>query len=131
MSRAITVDTERKTKWINSHMSEDDFQFPARIYKDTHEKDGLKRRYCSRDWFKLFDFIAYSKQLDGLFCQCCVLFPVTPSAGQRAKALISQPFSNWKDAKSDLKNHSSLLYHQDSKTDGWFSVDSREAGEHY
>ena len=115
ISRASVVDTDTKTKLINIRMPEDDFKFPARIYKDTHEKDGLKRRYCSRDWFRLFDFIAYSKQLDGLFCLCCVLFPVTPTTGQRAKVLISQPYRNWKDAKSDLQNHSSLRYHQDSK----------------
>jgi len=115
MSRAMAVNKGTKTKLINSRMPEDDFKFPARIYKDTNEKDGLKRRYCSRDWFRVFDFIAYSKQLDGLFCLCCVLFLVTPAAGQRAKPLISQPYRNWKDAKSDLKSHSNLFYHQDSK----------------
>jgi hypothetical protein len=111
----MAVDTDTKMMLINSRVPEDGFKFPARFYKDTHEKDGVKRRFCSRDWFRLFDFIAYSKQVDGLFCLCCVLFPVTPSHGQRAKALINQPYRNWKDAKSDLKTHSTLAYHQDSK----------------
>jgi len=40
---------------------------------------------------------------------------VSSNSGQRAKALISQPYCNWKDAKSDLAKHATLHYYQNSK----------------
>ncbi len=45
---------------------------------------------------------------------CFVLFPITPSRASRAQKLISSPYQNWKDAKSDLKAHGHLEYHRDS-----------------
>ena len=109
------IKNETKLRLINDRIPETDFEFPARDYKDKHEKDGVKRRYCSRDWLHVHDYLAYSKQADGLFCLCCVMFPVSCLTGQSAKALISEPYRNWNDAKSDLSNHATLQYHQDSK----------------
>ena len=109
------VDSETKLKLINSRLLEKDDHFAATFYKGTLEKSGIKRRCCSRGWFDSYDFISYSKQHDGLCCLYCILFPVTPTSGSRAKALISQPYCNWKDAVSNLKHHSGLQYHLSSK----------------
>ena len=73
------VPAETKLSLINCRQPEKSFKFPAKEYKDKGEKSGIKRRYCSRDWFTHHDYLSYSKSLDGLYCLCCVLFPACPS----------------------------------------------------
>ncbi len=97
---------------MENRVPEDGYKFPAREYKDKRSKSGIMNRYCSPDWFKIFEFLSYSKRTDGLFCLACVLFP--DLSHRRAKKLIDSPYSNWKDAKSDLKMHSTLEYHKNS-----------------
>jgi hypothetical protein len=110
-----TGGAETKLRLINSRIPEDDFKYPARIYRDMYDKYEVRRRYCSRDWLHSHDYLAYSMQIDRLFCLCCVMFHVSCKTGQRANSLISQPPSNWKNAKSDLKQHATLQYAQYSK----------------
>ena len=49
-----------------------------------------------------------------MYCLACVLFPVSAKRTLKAKALISEPYSNWKDAKHDITKHSLLDYHKES-----------------
>ena len=72
------------------------------------------RRFCLHEWFHDYKFLAYSKSSDGLFCLACTLFPMAAHQGSKAKLLISQPYRNWKDARSDLSHHAVLQYHKDS-----------------
>ena len=71
-------------------------------------------RYCNEDWFREFNFISYSVQQDGLYCNTCVLFNTEHSRPnmERANILVTKPYRNWKDAKSDLKAHSVSEAHQ-------------------
>lgn len=57
----------------------------------------------------MFGFITYSCADDGLYCLACVLFP--DSSHRRPKKLITEPYSNWKDALADLKFHAGCSYH--------------------
>ena len=86
----------------------------AKIYRDNRKKSGEMRRICFHEWFHDYKFLAYSKSSDGLFCLACTLFPMAAHQGFKAKLLISQPYRNWKDARSDLSHHVVLQYHKDS-----------------
>ena len=63
-----------------------------------------------------YDTLYYSKPTDGLFCLCCVLFPMPAHHGTKAKYLITAPYRNWKDARTDFSKHITHQYHRDSKT---------------
>ena len=69
-----------KLKRIDSHMPEQSFKFPGRKYNDSKCKSGVYTRYCNRDWLNEFQFLSYSKSLDGLYCLSCILFPSTSQA---------------------------------------------------
>ncbi|WAR18850.1 P52K-like protein [Mya arenaria] len=72
---------------IREREPERNFVYPPKLYKDKRSKSGQMKRYCNGEWFKRFKFISYSKQSDGYM----------PSKGEK---LITEPFSNWKDATS-------------------------------
>ena len=65
-------------------------------------------------WLNDNEAMSYSKELDGVFCLACILFPVPCLTGSKAEVLLSKPFSNWKHAENDLEKHSLLQYHLDS-----------------
>ena len=90
------------------------FLFPGKEYKDKRCVSGVMKRHCKHNWLDTFTFLAYSKAQDGLFCICCVLFPVKARQGSRANNLIKAPYRNRKDAQQDFREHSSLEYHKDS-----------------
>ena len=110
------ISPETKLHLIKNRQPETDFNFPPKQYKDSTEKGDVRQRYCSRDWFEMYDTLCYSKSTDELFCLCCVLFPLPAHQGQRAKYLIATPYRTWKDARSDLAKHINHQYHRDSKT---------------
>ena len=121
------ITSETKLRIITNRQPEADFKFPPKQYKDSSEKGGVKQRYCSRDWFKMYDFLCYSKSTDGLFCLCCVLFPMPAHHGKKANNLITIPYRNWKDAKTDFAKHVNHEYHRDSKAkmDGFLDIMSK------
>ena len=110
----VSVPDDIKHYFIINRAPQKDYKFPAKEYKDKRKSDGVMKRYCSPEWFHMFKFICYSKKSgeEGLFCLACVLFP--DNSHRRAKKLICEPYSNWKDAKADLKTHSTLDYHKNS-----------------
>jgi hypothetical protein len=101
-----------KMTLINERQPEATFAFPPKIYKDKRAKLGVMKRYCSHNWFQQFEFLAYSKKHDGVYCLSCVLFP--DDAHRRPAKLITEPYQNWKDAIADLKSHSANEYHKNS-----------------
>ena len=72
-------------------------------------KTGYVNRYCSRERFRKFDFISYSKSEDGLYCLACVLFP--DASHHHPKKLVTEPYQNWKDAMEDMQVVITILTH--------------------
>ena len=101
-----------KNDLIRNREPHSTFKFPARRYNSSRNKSGFMNRYCTRDWLKTFDFIAYSEETDGLYCLACVLFPDT--SHRRPNNLITEPYRNWKNAVADLKSHATRDYHKRS-----------------
>lgn len=107
-----TCADEVKHHLIRNRIPQENFKFPSRIYKDKRKKTGVIKRFCSREWFHIFDFISYSQGNDGVYCLACVLFPDT--SHRRPKKLITEPYRDWKDAINDFKCHAVCAYHVDS-----------------
>lgn len=101
---------------IRNHQPEPDFNFPQQQFKDSSHKKGVKQRYCSKDWFEGYNMLCYSRSTHGIFCLCCVLFPIPVHRGQKVKHLITTPYRKWKNARSDLAKQITNHYHHDSKT---------------
>lgn len=101
-----------KFQLIENRQPELNYKFPAKLYKDKRKPSGFIKRFCCKDWFKMFEFITYSSADDGLCCLACVLFP--DSEHRRPKKFISEPYTNWKDALTDLKTHAGCGYHLSS-----------------
>lgn len=85
------------------------FKFPAKMYQDKRRTSGERKKYCQRDWFRKFNFIAYSRQRHEIYCLARRLF--LNSSHRRPKNLITEPYRNWKDALVDLKLHSVAEHH--------------------
>ena len=104
----LAVDDKTKLLLMENNKPPTRFQFPAKQYKDKQKKGGVMNRYCQEEWFRDFDFISYSIEQDGLYCNTCVLFNTEnrkPNQDQ-PNILVTKPYRNLKDAKSDLKTHS-------------------------
>ena len=110
------ITDEMRLALIKNRQPEPDFKYPPKQYVVKSRKEGVRQRYCSREWFRMYNMLCYSKSTDGLFCLCCVLFPMPAQQGKRAANMITTPYSNWKEAKSDLDKHVNLQYHRDSKS---------------
>ena len=108
------LDDDKKASLIKNRKPEKSFKFPPRLYADKRRESGHIRRYCQHDWFESHSSLSYSKSEDGLYCLCCILFPMPAHHGSKARNLITLPYHNWKDAKKDLETHASLQYHKDS-----------------
>ena len=111
------VEAETLLQFIRSRIPPSTLQLPALKYNDSKRKCGIYTRRCNRAWFEAFDFLTYSEEREGLFCLPCILFPSRTwhTGASRAKILIEEPLTNWKDALADLRAHGSLHYHLDSK----------------
>ena len=114
IAKNIRLTDDEKACFIENRMPRKDFPFPGKLYEDKRKPSGKMARNCCHEWFKIFEFIAYSEVEDGLFCLPCVLFPMAAHQGKRAQTLITAPYRNLKNAKADLQKHSTLEYHQDS-----------------
>ena len=111
---SLSVPDQGKYRVIKERKPSLHESIPSKSYKDCKRKSGTYQRRCNREWFEIFDFLAYSSSTQGLFCLACVLFP-TSSAHQgasRAQYLVTKPYQNWKDGKADLMAHTHLHYHQ-------------------
>ena len=104
----INVDDRTKMLLIENNKPPPGFKFPPKEYRDKRRASGMIKRYCREEWFRDFNFISYSVRHDGLYCNTCVLFHTEHSRPNmdRVNMLVTKPYRNWKDAKSDLKTHS-------------------------
>lgn len=105
----ISATDETRNSLIMNREPDVSFKFPAKSYKDKRKSSGHMNRFCCREWFRKFDFIAYSKEDDALYCLACCLF--TDTSHRKSKKLITEGYRNWKDAVTDLKLHSTNEYH--------------------
>lgn len=64
-----------------------------------------------------FPWLSYSEKFDGAFCQFCFFFSpreVGKGSHSNAKALVTQAFNRWKDAKKTFRCHQTLDYHKNA-----------------
>lgn len=66
------ISNEQKQLLIGNRKPRKGHEFPARTYTDNRRLDGKVNRYCKPEWF---EFLAYSKQEDGIYRLSCILFP--------------------------------------------------------
>lgn len=101
-----TTDEEKYKLIKNRWMPTDDFKFPS---------SGKRNLKFQRNWLIEFPWLTYSIKSDSAFCQFCALFcceDVGKGCHTKPKALVFQPFNNWKDAKEQFRYHQSLDYHK-------------------
>ena len=111
------VTNEEKYKLICERKPQANCKMPHKVYKDIRRKSGTTFRSCNLELFDIFEFLAFSRKKEGVYCLACVLFPSLPgkAGAHRAKLLITRAFDDWKDSKSHLKAHAQLQYHLDSE----------------
>ena len=76
-------------------------------------QEGSKRRKFVYHWLTTYQWLAYSKAIDGCFYLPCMLFGLR-SGHNTAKQvrLISEPLIYWTSASSRLRSHeTSMLHH--------------------
>ena len=108
------ISAETKFALIRNRAPPTGFKFPAKEYKDKRRFSGISKRYCQSNWFDEFDYISYSKSEDGLYCTACVLF-YSKTQRQQPEVLVSKPYRNWKDFRSDIRSHSITTSHRTAK----------------
>lgn len=80
-----------------------DFTFPVtEMYN--------KKRKFQRHWLDTYSWLVYSPAVDGALCKHCMMFA---TGGDKGK-FVRTPFRNWNKAVDEIKEHSSLAYHQDA-----------------
>lgn len=93
-----------KNRWI----PEETFNFPA---------SGQRNLKFQRKWLSEFQWLVYSKKLDGAMCVFCFLFSkkeVGKGSHVSAKSLVTTHFNRWKGAKELFRSHDNLQYHKDA-----------------
>lgn len=85
------------------------YQFPA-------EDCGKFKRTFQLKWLNTFNWLAYSKLKEGVFCKYCVLFLNQTNVGKGSHVvlgkLVTKPHIKLKDALESFKNHNNLNYHK-------------------
>ncbi|XP_031332794.1 zinc finger MYM-type protein 1-like [Photinus pyralis] len=83
------------------------FQFPS---------SGNRNLKFQHKWFHQWKWLSYSKEVDGAYCKCCVLFNTNTGVGlgkhQKVGQLCTEKFCNWKKAKERFTEHQTREYHQ-------------------
>ncbi len=102
------TDEKRMQFLENAWAPEASFSFPG------SGKRNLKFQY---KWFSRWNWLVYSKKMDGAFCKYCCLFH-TETAGkgshQAVGKLVREPYCRWKDAVENFNLHQKSSYHQDN-----------------
>lgn len=110
------------SNFINKHLSDEDkirvlknvwtpavnFDFPLRA-------SGKQNRKFSYGWLTKYNWLAYSKSEDSVYCKMCVLFAnkeVGMTSSQSTGQLITVGFNTWKKALKRFDNHESCQYHK-------------------
>lgn len=79
---------------------------------------GERKLKFQAKWIDSFNWLAYTKESgEGAVCKYCVLFAkhcVGKHAGQKTGVLVSKPFTNWKKALEQFRNHQNASYHKEA-----------------
>lgn len=98
-------DIQRK-HLIHNRSPTTNFEFPVQTFPDKPKKDGLGKLYYKSSWFSnRYNFIAYSKKRDGIFCLHCLLFSTKAQNSVCPCIPINEAYQDWKDISADLKKH--------------------------
>ena len=100
------TDEKRMHSLKNAWTPDPFYSFPA------SSKRNLRFQY---KWFSRWNWLLYSKKLDGAFCKYCVVFHVeTVGKGshQELGKLTKEPYRNWKDAIENFNSHEKSTYHE-------------------
>lgn len=117
--RKKCTDEEKFILLKNRWLPPENYTFPA---------SKIRNLKFQRKWLIDFPWLAYSKSLDGAFCQFCCLFCVS-SVGKgnvQAKSLVKEPFSRWKDALEQFRLHQDAIYHKNALVTAQNFVDVQE-----
>ena len=87
----LAVDDKTKFLLMENNKPPTGFKFPAKQYKDKWKKGEEMNRYCWEEWFRDFDFISYSIEQDGLYCNTCVLFILKTESQTRTSQTYLSP----------------------------------------
>jgi len=60
-----SVNDQTKYSIITHRQPSASFKFPVSSFNDKHKSEGLTKRSCQHQRFRLFDFLAYSAAVDG------------------------------------------------------------------
>ena len=70
---------------IKNRQPEPDFKYrPPKQYTHKSRKEGIRQRYCSREWFRMNILLCYSKSTDGFFLFMLCALPNAISPGQES-----------------------------------------------
>lgn len=115
INKPVTITSAIDEIWIPSS----DFKFPGttRTQKLRGEDVAYELKF-QREWFRLYPWLAYSKQ-DFVVCKFCVFFvknqPRTPK--QCLGAFVNEGFNDWKKAHKAFRKHQNCTYHLNSVKD--------------
>nr|CAH7736446.1 unnamed protein product [Callosobruchus chinensis] len=109
-------DLEKSNILKNSFLPDEHFSFPYSVHR---KNDKDIKCYLSIKHFNLFNWLTYSKSLNGLFCKFCVLFAKSGGlhkASSLNKLVVSplQKYSKLLGKEGDLSVHGSSNYHKES-----------------
>lgn len=104
----ISLSDEDRYQWLkNSWVPSPDFKYPLNV-------EGKKKRAFQYSWLKSYEWLAYSKKLNGGLCKMCVLFGRREGGVNDVKLgkLVVEPLRTFKKATTILKNHANTDYHK-------------------
>ena len=79
---------------------------PGENFKFPKSRFGTLQRSCNLSYLKNYDWVAYSKREDGLFCLPCSLFGHQfPSKNTRIDLLYKKPLRDWSSVPKRLAKH--------------------------
>lgn len=106
----ISLSDEDRYQWLkNSWVPSPDFKYPLNV-------EGKKKRAFQHSWLKSYEWLAYSKKLNGGLCKMCVLFGRREGGVNDVKLgkLVVEPLRTFKKATAILKNHANTDYHKEN-----------------
>ncbi|XP_014461093.3 52 kDa repressor of the inhibitor of the protein kinase [Alligator mississippiensis] len=103
----LTLNDDMKYKLLTQPWTPNaSYEFP--VYKDSEDSP----RPFNYLWLKYYPFMSYSGKCAGVFCRTCMLFAPVPGGGKKPSVFISVPYSNWKKATAEFRNHAAKRSHQ-------------------
>lgn len=101
---------------------------PDRNYNFKADVPEGKRPFLYK-WYSMYEWISYSKDLEGVFCKTCVLFRPHALRGSLLGRFITRPFTNFIKFHEHAKLHMLSAWHRESseKAGNFLNVLSNKA----